>query len=128
MRDGGNMRNTACAVALSVGALLPGALLAAPTPLAARAVAVSSTEASSAYADSLFDAEASPAARPAPRPTLPAIKGPPSPLLLRSLRDAHEASGVGGTLAVSIYSQKHQRFEAAWNDSLFFVPASTLKL
>jgi D-alanyl-D-alanine carboxypeptidase/D-alanyl-D-alanine-endopeptidase (penicillin-binding protein 4) len=39
-----------------------------------------------------------------------------------------DAVGVGGNLAISVYSVKHQRFEAQWNDSVYFVPASTLKL
>lgn len=108
-------RHTAAlAVVLGACALLPPALLASR--------AGEAPAAASAYADSVFSAEA-----PPPRPA-PAFRGPPSPLLLRSLLDEHKASGVGGRLAVSVYSQKHQRFEARWNDSAFFVPASTLKL
>lgn len=51
-----------------------------------------------------------------------------SPVLVQELRDLHARSGVGGELAISIRSIRHQRFEAGWNDSLPFVPASTLKL
>lgn len=54
--------------------------------------------------------------------------GEASPLLLKELRDVHAQSGVGGNLAVSLYSLRHERFEARQNDTLPFVPASTLKL
>ncbi len=63
----------------------------------------------------------------APEPPRPR-HGAVSPELLRELIGLHEGSGVGGRLAVSVYSLRHQRFEAAWNDDTPFVPASTLKL
>jgi len=54
--------------------------------------------------------------------------GPASPLLLKELLDVHARSRVGGELALAVYSQRFQRFEAAWNDTVPFIPASTLKL
>jgi PBP4 family serine-type D-alanyl-D-alanine carboxypeptidase len=60
--------------------------------------------------------------------TLSAFTSAPSPLLLRELLEYRDAAGVGGTLAISVYSVKHQRYEAQSNDSLSLVPASTLKL
>ncbi len=106
------MKNRAMRSCVLVSALALAGLLS----LTPRSVGGAAT--ASAFADSVFNTGAA----------RTAFSGPPSPLLLRGLRDAHEASGVGGRLAVSVYSQKHQRFEAGWNDSLFFVPASTLKL
>jgi len=76
---------------------------------------------SSAYADSVFDAA------PAPR-AIPVARGPVPPLLLADLLALRDASGVRGNLAISVYSVKNQRYEAQWNDSVPFVPASTLKL
>jgi PBP4 family serine-type D-alanyl-D-alanine carboxypeptidase len=101
---------TLCLIALSI---LSAPASAAPkgTPKAAPL---------SAYADSVFGAAANAAAR--------VFTGPASPLLLRELLEYRDAAGVGGNLAISVYSQKHQRFEAQSNDSTFFVPASTLKL
>ena len=86
-----------------------------------------SSAASSAFADSVFAEPAVGATVAAPASTLP-FAGAPSPLLLKELRDLHARSGVGGELALSIRSTRHQRFEARWNDTVPFVPASTLKL
>jgi PBP4 family serine-type D-alanyl-D-alanine carboxypeptidase len=54
--------------------------------------------------------------------------GAVSPQLLQELLRLYERSGVGGQLAISVYSVRHQRYEAQWNDSVPFIPASTLKL
>ncbi len=54
--------------------------------------------------------------------------GEASPLLLKELREVHARSGIGGDLAVSVYSLRHGRFEARQNDTVPFVPASTAKL
>jgi len=54
--------------------------------------------------------------------------GTPTPLLLQDLKDFADRSGVGGDLGFAIYSVRHQRFEAVWNDTGFLTPASCLKL
>lgn len=66
-------------------------------------------------------------AAPSEEPARP-HHGAVSPHLLRELLELHEDSRVGGRLAVSVYSVRHQRYEASWNDDEPFVPASTLKL
>ena len=54
--------------------------------------------------------------------------GTPSPELQKDLTDFVDRAGVGGELGFAIYSVRQQRFEAAFNDSGFLVPASCLKL
>ena len=54
--------------------------------------------------------------------------GTPSPELQQELMDFVDRANVGGRLGFAVYSVKHQRFEAAYNDSELLVPASTLKL
>jgi PBP4 family serine-type D-alanyl-D-alanine carboxypeptidase len=63
-----------------------------------------------------------------PRPLNALEASLPSPFLIRELLDYRESTGVGGTLGIAVYSQKHQRFEARLNDDMSLVPASTLKL
>jgi PBP4 family serine-type D-alanyl-D-alanine carboxypeptidase len=65
---------------------------------------------------------------PASSQPLRQFTGPVSPFLIRELMDFRDQSGVGGELGLSVYSVKHQRFEARWNDSASLIPASTLKL
>lgn len=120
-------------------------MIARLPPTAAKAAALAATLAAalavapaadprSAFADSVFADPASAAA--AATPSTPevssapraAIDGAVSPLLLRELLAYRDAAHLRGNLALSVYSVKHQRYEARWNDSVFFVPASTLKL
>ncbi len=56
------------------------------------------------------------------------VDGNVSPLLLRELRDSAAHTRVRGRMGVAIYSLRHQRFEAEWNDTDWFAPASCLKL
>lgn len=99
------------------GALLIATLHAAKAP--EPATGVTGTAASSPV----------PAAPLAPAPPAPRHwHGTPSPELQRELLDFAERSGVGGELGFAVYSVKHQRFEAAWNEAAFLVPASCLKL
>lgn len=113
-----SMKSQAMRSCALVSALAFAGLLSLTPRSAASVGGGAATGSASAYADSVFNAET----------TRTAFSGPASPLLLRELIAAHEASGVGGRLALSVYSQKHQRFEAGWNDDQPFVPASTLKL
>ncbi len=52
----------------------------------------------------------------------------PSPLLLRDLQDKVKHSRVRGRVGLAVYSLRFQRFEAEWNDTDWFTPASCLKL
>ncbi len=69
---------------------------------------------------------------PAPtKPGMPAVTGyhgAPSSLLLDELLAFARASKVDGRLGISVYSTRYNRFEASHNDTLFFTPASCLKL
>jgi D-alanyl-D-alanine carboxypeptidase/D-alanyl-D-alanine-endopeptidase (penicillin-binding protein 4) len=75
----------------------------------------------STFADSVF-------AQPPRTAAERVFTGGPSPLLLRELIDYRDRAELGGTLAISVYSVKHQRFEAQSNDEQSLVPASILKL
>ncbi len=52
----------------------------------------------------------------------------PSPSLKKDLEDFYKHSRTRGRLAFSVYSTKYGRFEASFNDSEWFTPASCLKL
>ncbi len=52
----------------------------------------------------------------------------PSPLLLKDLQNYVDSTHIGGQVGISIYSIRNQRFEAQWNDTEWFTPASCLKL
>jgi D-alanyl-D-alanine carboxypeptidase/D-alanyl-D-alanine-endopeptidase (penicillin-binding protein 4) len=54
--------------------------------------------------------------------------GTPTPLLKQDLLDFAARTGVDGELGFAVYSVRHQRFEAVWNDTGFLTPASCLKL
>ncbi len=55
-------------------------------------------------------------------------QGAASPLLLKDLLEFARSSKVDGRLGISVYSTRHDRFEASHNDTAFFTPASCLKL
>jgi D-alanyl-D-alanine carboxypeptidase/D-alanyl-D-alanine-endopeptidase (penicillin-binding protein 4) len=73
-------------------------------------------------------AETPPSISPPPEPPRKQWAGALSPYLLKDLREFAARSGVDGRLGFAVYSVKHRRFEAEWNDTGYLVPASVLKL